>query len=164
MAASLQADVPLFMASPTSAWATAGASFGAVSRHRHQVALGLLGPDARDLVLGLRLGHELVHAGLFSDGLRSQRVVAGHHDGPDAHPAELVEAGAETGLDRVLELDHAQGRPVPADRQRRCAEPGDLVAERLQLLGRRLVQGGLDRVHGTLQDDGPVDQDDAAGP
>ena len=164
LAASLQADVPLFIASPTSAWATAGRVVRAVAGHRDEVTLGLLGPDARDLVLGLRLGHEVVDAGLVGDRPRRQRVVAGDHDRADAHPAELVEALAQAGLDGVLELDDAERPPVPADRERRRAQAGDLVADRLQLRRRRLVEGGLDRVHRALEDDGPVGEDDAARP
>ena len=112
LAASLHADVPLFMASPTSAWATAGRVVRAVAGHRDQVALGLLAADERDLVLRRGLGDEVVDAGLPGDRRRGARVVAGDHHGPDAHPAELGEALDEALLDRVLQLDQPQDAAV----------------------------------------------------
>ena len=51
LAASLAADVPLFIARPTSDWASAGASFVPSPVIATQVALGLLLADERDLLL-----------------------------------------------------------------------------------------------------------------
>ena len=45
-----------------------GGVVGAVPRHRHEPATGLLAADQRHLVLGRRLGEEVVDPGLFRDG------------------------------------------------------------------------------------------------
>ena len=112
LAASLAADVPLFIASPTSDWASAGRVVRAVAGHRHEVAVRLLLADEGDLRLGRGLGDEVVDAGLAGDGRRRPGVVAGDHHRPDAHLAELGEALDEAFLDRVLELDQAQDAVV----------------------------------------------------
>ena len=130
LAASLAADVPLFIASPTSAWASAGRVVRAVAGHRHQVALGLLLADERDLLLGRRLGDEVVDAGLLGDGRSGPRVVAGDHHRPDAHPAELGEALDEALLDRVLELDDAKDPALALEDERGGAQVGDAVGVR----------------------------------
>ena len=89
--ASLAAEVPVFIATPTSAWASAGRVVGAVAGHRDELAALLLLLDQRHLVFGGRLGEEVVDAGLLGDGARGERVVAGDHDGADAHRAHLGE-------------------------------------------------------------------------
>ena len=134
--ASLAAWVPVFIATPTSAWASAGRVVGAVAGHRHEVAAGLLALDQRHLVLGRRLGEEVVDAGLVGDRRRSQRVVAGDHDGADAHRPHVVEALAHARLHGVLQPDHAEHPPrcsPPAtvdDDQRRGAVLRDLLDDR----------------------------------
>ena len=116
MPASLAADVPVFIATPTSAWASAGASLvpSPVIATSRPPSCSLL--DQRELVLGRGLGEEVVHPGLVGDRLGGQRVVAGDHHGADAHPAHLVEALAHALLDDVLEVDDAE-RPgrLPVD-------------------------------------------------
>ena len=87
--ASLAACVPVFMATPTSAWASAGASFVPSPGHRDEPAARLLALDQRHLVLGRRLGEEVVDARLLRDRLRGERVVARDHDGADAHRPQL---------------------------------------------------------------------------
>ncbi len=87
--ASLAAMVPVFMASPTSACASAGASLvpSPVIATRRPADLLLL--DVVQLVLGRGLRQEIVDAGFGCDGGRGQRVVAGDHDGANAHGAKL---------------------------------------------------------------------------
>ena len=164
LAASLAADVPLFIASPTSDWASAGASFvpSPVIATRWPSACSLRMNAI--LCLGRRLGDEVVDAGLAGDRRRGARVVAGDHDRPDAHLAELGEALDEALLDGVLELDGARGRDRPPRSPaawrpgRRCAS----VAARISG-GRLPSSAGGDRVHGALEDVTPVDGPDAAG-
>ena len=67
----LAACVPEFMATPTSAWASAGASFVPSPVMATDAPSGLVLADDAHLVLGRRLGHEVVHAGLLGDGARS---------------------------------------------------------------------------------------------
>src|SRR3954453_13750458 len=81
---------------------------GTVAGHRDELAALLLLLDQRHLVLRGRLGQEVVHAGLLRDGARGERVVAGDHDGLDAHLAQLGEPLADPFLDDVLEVDDAQ--------------------------------------------------------
>ena len=64
----------------------------AVAGHRDERAARLLALDQRHLVLGRRLGEEVVDAGLVGDRLRGERVVAGDHHRADAHRAQLGEA------------------------------------------------------------------------
>ena len=64
LAASFAADVPLFIARPDVGLGERRRVVGAVAGHRHEVAVGLLLADEGDLVLRLRLGDEVVDAGL----------------------------------------------------------------------------------------------------
>ena len=159
LAASLQADVPLFMASPTSAWASAGASFvpspviatrcpSACSRRMNAI-----------LSSGRRLGDEVVDAGLAGDRGRRERVVAGDHHGPDAHPAELLEALHETRLDGVLELDQAE-RPRPSSRTASGVAPRPAIASVSASTSarHRPVEIAGDGVDGALEHQAPVGQ------
>ena len=98
---------------------------GAVAAHGDELALGLLVADELQLVLGRRLGEEVVDAGLGGDGGRGHRVVAGDHDGADAHAAQLGEALADAALDDVLEVDDAEQPAVLGDGERRAAGLGD---------------------------------------
>src|SRR5262249_11998522 len=68
----------------------------------------LLALDELHLVLGGRLGEEVVHAGFLGDELGRARVVARDHHGADAHAPEVGEALRNSGLDDVLEIDDAQ--------------------------------------------------------
>ena len=106
--ASFAAWVPVFIATPTSACASAGASFVPSPVIATSRLPGLLRLDVGHLLLGGGLGDEVVDAGLLRDDPRGDRVVAGHHHGADAHLAELLEALLHPGLDRVLQVDHAE--------------------------------------------------------
>ena len=123
--ASRAAMVPVFMATPTSAWARAGRVVGAVAAHGDELALRLLVADQLQLVLRRRLGEEVVDAGLGRDRRGGHRVVARDHDGADAHAAQLAEALADAALDDVLEMDDAQQAAVAGHGQRRAAVLGD---------------------------------------
>jgi hypothetical protein len=98
-----------------------GGVVGAVAGHGDELALGLLALDQVHLVLGLGLGEEVVDAGLAGDDGGGERIVAGDHDGADAHGAEAGEALLEAALDDVLEIDDAEGGGVLRDDQRRAA-------------------------------------------
>ena len=96
--ASLAAWVPVFMATPTSACASAGASLVpspvmATSRPPRCSRL-----DQVHLVLGRRLGEEVVDAGFRGDDRRGARVVAGDHDRADAHRRRSSNRSAMPGL------------------------------------------------------------------
>src|SRR6202451_855196 len=56
--ASLAAEVPVFIATPTSAWWRAGGVVGAVAGHRDELAAFLFLADQGELVLGGGLGQE----------------------------------------------------------------------------------------------------------
>ena len=106
---------------------------GAVAAHGDELALGLLVADQLELVLRRRLGEEVVDAGLGGDGRRGHRVVAGDHDGADAHAAQLGEALADAALDDVLEVDDAEQPAVLGDGERRAARLGDRLGDLVDL-------------------------------
>ncbi len=78
--ASLAACVPEFMATPTSACASAGASLvpSPVIATRWPPACSRR--MSASLSSGVACGQEVVDAGLLGDSGRGQRVVAGDHD------------------------------------------------------------------------------------
>ena len=123
--ASLAACVPVFIATATSAWASAGASLVPSPVIATSRPLGLVVADQLELGLGRRLGQEVVDAGLGGDGGGGQRVVAGDHHGLDAHAPQLGEALLDAALDDVLELDDAEHSRAVGDDQRRAARLGD---------------------------------------
>ena len=102
-----------------------GRVVGAVAGHGDELALGLLALDEVHLVFGLGFGQEVVDAGFAGDGGGGERVVAGDHDGADAHGAELREALFHAALDDVLEVDDAEGVAVFGDDQGRAAAACD---------------------------------------
>ena len=124
--ASLAADVPLFIATPTSAWAKRRGVVGPVAGHRDELAALLLLADERHLVLRCGLGEEVVDARLLRDRPRGHRVVAGDHHGADAHRSKLVEPLPHALLDDVAQGDDPED-PRGAvlrlgDQQRRTPE------------------------------------------
>ena len=86
--ASRAACVPVFMATPTSACASAGASLvpSPVMATRRPAALLLA--DAAEFHFRRGLGEEIVHARLRRDGGGGEGIVARDHDGADAHARE----------------------------------------------------------------------------
>ena len=141
--ASLAACVPVFIATPTSAWASAGASLvpsPVMAMSRPPACSRLISAILSSGVASARKSSTPASAG---DGPRGERVVAGDHDRADAHGAQLVEALAHAVLDDVLELDDAED-PARADRtvelghgERRAAVGGDAVGDRVDRLGHR---------------------------
>ena len=113
--ASLAALVPVFIATPTSACASAGASFVPSPVIATSLPLRLLVSDELHLRLGRRLGEEVVDAGLLGDDGRRDRVVAGDHDRADAHRAQLLEPLADAALHDVLEVDDARAPALPRE-------------------------------------------------
>ena len=105
--ASLAACVPLFMATRHVGLRQCRGVVRAVARHGNQLARLLLAADVFELVLGTGLGDEVVDAGLLGDVFGRQRIVARHHHGLHAHPAQPLEAFADARLDDVLQLDDA---------------------------------------------------------
>ena len=75
----------------------------------------MLALDEVHLVFGFGFGEEVVDAGFAGDGGGGEGVVAGDHDGADAHGAELIEALAHAAFDDVLEMDDAEGAAVFGD-------------------------------------------------
>ena len=131
--ASLAAGVPVFMATPTSAWASAGASLVPSPVMATSLPPPCSARISSILRLGRGLGQEVVDPGLAGDGGRRERVVAGDHDGADAHAPELVEAVAHAPLDDVLEVDDAEGAVAVGHHQRRAAAAGDVVDDLVEL-------------------------------
>ena len=105
--ASLAAAVPVFIATPTSACASAGASL-VPSPVIATIRPPACSADVGHLVLGRRLGKIVVDPGFGRDAPRGQLRVAGDHHRADAHPAHLGEPLRDARLDHVLEVDDAE--------------------------------------------------------
>ncbi len=103
MPASFAAWVPEFMATATSACASAGASLGAVAGHRHQPTFRLILADQRQLGFRRRFGEEIVDAGLGGDRRSGQAVIAGDHHRFNAHFAQLGETFFDAAFDDIFE-------------------------------------------------------------
>jgi hypothetical protein len=98
--------VPVFIATPTSACASAGASY------RHHASTRLLGPNQLQFVLRCRFGHEVVNTRFMGNRCRRQRIVAGDHDSLDAHRAQVSESFPDAALDDILQLDDTERAAV----------------------------------------------------
>ena len=119
-AASLAACVPAFIATATSACASAGRVVRAVAGHGDQPPARLVLADQLELRFRSRFGQEIVHAGLGGDGRGRERVVTRDHDRADAHLAQLAEALPDAALDDVLQLNDAEHARALGDHQRRA--------------------------------------------
>ena len=75
-------------------------------------------------------------------------IVAGDHDGADAHAAQLGETLADAAFDDVLEMDDAEQLAVLGDGQRRAARLRDRVRDRIDLAHHFAADGGLQLTHG----------------
>jgi hypothetical protein len=73
------------MATPTSACASAGASFVPSPRHGYELTVGLLAPDQVHLVFGSCLGKKIIYTGFLSNCGGSEGVVARNHHGANTH-------------------------------------------------------------------------------
>ena len=98
----------------------------------HQLASRLFLADQLELVLGSRLGEEIVDPGLGGDGGGGQRVVSRDHHGADAHLAQLGETLADAALDDILEIDDAEQLAIAGHGQRRAAGGGDGIDRLIQ--------------------------------
>jgi len=126
---------------------------GAIPGHGHQTTLLLMFPDQFQLHFGRRLGQKIIHAGLGGDGGGGDAVIAGDHDGLDAHAAQFGEALLDSALHDVLEFDDPQNPGTLGDGQRRAAATRDLIDECLDGLGKMaalLYDEGLDGIRRTL--------------
>ena len=163
--ASRAACVPVFIATPTSACGERGRVVRAVAGHRDEVAARLLAPDQRHLVLGRRLGEEVVDARLLGDRARGERVVAGDHHRADAHRAQLVEALAHALLDDVLQVDDAERAAVRRRRRAACRRatrcPRRSRSSSAGAEPPRCLDPAPDRVGGALADRAAVEVDAA---
>ena len=118
--ASLAACVPVFIATRDVGLRERGRVVGAVAGHGDEAPALLVLADERELGLGRGLGEVVVDAGLGGDRRGGQRVVAGDHDGLDAHAAQLGEALLDAALDDVLELHDAEDAAPPRRRRAAC--------------------------------------------
>ena len=70
---------------------------------------------------------------LRSDGRCGHGVVAGDHDGADAHAAQLGEALANAAFDDILEVNHPEERAILGHGKGRAARLRDCIRDRLHL-------------------------------
>ena len=132
--ASFAACVPVFMATPTSACASAGASLvpsPVIATSRPPACSRLI---SAILSSGLASARKSSTPASCGDRRGGERIVAGDHHGADAHGAQPVEALAHAALHDVLEIDdaqHARRRAVAlGHHQRRAALAGDPLHQR----------------------------------
>ncbi len=118
--ASLAACVPVFMATATSACASAGRVVRAVAGHGHQPPARLILADQLELGFGRGLGQKVIDARFGGDRRGRQRIVAGDHHRLDAHPPQLGEALLDAAFDDVLEVNDAQRLRCPRRRPAAC--------------------------------------------
>ncbi len=109
---------------------------GAVAAHGDKLALCLLGADQLELLLRRRLREEIVDAGFRRDCRRGHGVVAGDHDGADAHATQFGKPLTDAAFDDVLELDDAEQLAVLGHRKRRAAGLGDALGDGVDLAAR----------------------------
>src|ERR1700756_1187161 len=102
--ASLAAEVPVFIATPTSACASAGASLVP------SPVIATSRPPSCSFLMSAILSSGVASARKSStpDSSAMALAVTGDHDGPDAHLAHLVEPLGDALLNDVLEVDHAK--------------------------------------------------------
>ena len=150
--ASFAAAVPVFIATPTSAWASAGASFVP------SPVIATSRPPSCSLRISAILSSGVASArksstpGLRGDRLRGQRVVAGDHHRADAHRAHLGEPLGHPGLDHVGQLDDAE-HPGASPAARSATTSGVPPRSPIRVDGRRDL-GRQCRWHPTHRGDG----------
>ena len=121
---------------------------GAVAAHGDELALGLLVANEAQLFLGRGLRQEIVDTGFRRDSGCGHRIVAGDHDGADAHAAQFGEAFADAALDDVLEVNDAEHLAVLGDGERRAARLGNDVGDGVELAHGFSIHVGSQRLHG----------------
>ena len=128
--ASRAAMVPVFIATPTSAWASAGASLVPSPHIATSLPLACSSRISLSLVSGVAWARKSSTPDSAAIAAAVSGIVAGDHHGADAHLAQLGEALADAALDDVLEVDDAQQFAVLGDGQRRAAGLGDRLGDR----------------------------------
>ena len=128
--ASFAACVPEFIATPTSACASAGASLVPSPVIATSFPSRLLPADEIHLVLGRGLGKKVVHAGLARNRRRCQWIVAGNHHRANSHRPAAGRSARAFRPSRCLSVRSLPARraaapPPPAEccRRAQCHPP-----------------------------------------
>ena len=152
--ASRAAMVPVFIATPTSAWASAGASLVPSPHMATSLPLACSSRISLSLASGVAWARKSSTPDFRGDGGGGERIVAGDHHGADAHLAQRREALADAAFDDVLEMDDAQQLAVLGHRQRRAAGLGDAVRDDSQRRASAATRTGIGqhRIHRALAD------------
>ena len=153
--ASLAACVPVFIATPTSACASAGASLVPSPVIATSFPLACSSLMSRIFASGVASREEIVNAGFPGDRRRRARIVAGDHHRANAHRAEALKAFTDAALHHVLQMDHAENFVSLGDHQRRAAGVGDSMRNALDLRAHRpthFLNVGGDRIDGAFAD------------
>src|SRR5579884_3705081 len=147
LAASLAACVPVFIATPTSACASAGASLvpsPVIATMRPPACCSLI---SFIFVSGVACARKSSTPAFFSDGGGGERVIPCNHNGANAHAPQLVKASTHTTLDNILEFDDAQHASALrhsiraalrlSHHQRGATGAGNAIDDGFQLIARR---------------------------
>ena len=133
--ASRAAWVPVFIATPTSAWASAGASSVPSPHMATSLPLACSSRISRSLSSGVAWARKSSTPHFRRDRGRGQWIVAGDHDGADAHAAQFGEPLADAALDDILEVNDAG--PPAVLRETASGVPPDLaIASAIALISR----------------------------
>ncbi len=98
---------------------------GTVATHGDHLAFGLFTADALQFALRRSLGNKVIDPGFGGNCSRSQRVIAGHHDGANTHRPQLGETLANAGFNHVLQVNGTEQLAVAGHQQRRAPALGD---------------------------------------
>ncbi len=124
--ASFAACVPVFIATATSACASAGASLVPSPVMATSRPPAWCSRISFSLASRRRFGQEIVDARFGGNRGGGQRVIARDHDRLNPHVPQFGKALLHAAFDNVLELDHAQHTFAFGHHQRRAALTRDI--------------------------------------
>ena len=82
-----------------------GCVVGAVADHGHKVSHALIAANQFQFCRRFCFRHKIVNTGFRGNGCGRQRIIAGNHDGLDAHLTQFGDAAAYSFLENILETD-----------------------------------------------------------
>jgi len=122
-----------------------------VAAHGDELALRLFVTNELQLRLRRRLGEKIIDPRLGCDRRRRQRIVAGDHHRPDAHPAQLAEALSDASLDDILQMDDPEQTAILRDGERRSTGFRDSVGAHVQGVNCRVGYQGTRNRDGAVR-------------
>ena len=134
--ASRAAMVPVFMATPTSACASAGASLVPSPHMATSLPLACSSRMSWSLFSGVACARKSSTPASAAIAAAVKRIVARDHHRADAHAPKLGKALADAALDDVLQMDDTEQLAMPGHGQRRAAHRRNRFREAFELARR----------------------------